>query len=223
MVDDEAGDAPNQGAARRSSQSSTPRTPLPPAPPGLDRPVGGSMRTVLRPDWRSIVLAVAATLTVALVLAFTLPAPNPETVVAANAVPALEKARQAAEFPVYVPDPLPPGWHVDSARVDRVVGKFHLHVGYVSPSAGEIGLEQAPPDVSPSFVTRMTGGGQVQGFIDVDGVWWVYYRGSGRITDALVQFGERSTIVISGTSNLANLENFARSLKVSLGETNPAG
>jgi hypothetical protein len=185
-----------------------------PGPPGVDQPPGGTLRQVLAPHGRAIAVLAAVTLAVAVTLLITLPRPHGDAVRVVDTAPAVAAASKVPGFPVYVPDPLPAGWHADSVRFDHPKAGAHLHIGYLAPDGGYVGLEETNGLKVYTFVTSMSAGAVFRGFVTIDGTDWTRLSSDRKTQDSVVWYGTHSVVVVTGTTSLANLELLAASLHV---------
>jgi hypothetical protein len=186
-------------------------------PPGADRPVGGPLHKVLVPHrrgWRSIVISITVALAVAVTLLITLPRPDAGTVQVVDLGPAVASASKAPDFAVYVPAPLPAGWYPNSVRFDLAKAGPHLHIGYLAPDHGYVGLEETNTANFWRFVTVMTAGAVFRELITMDGNVWTHLQSDRKSQDSLVWYGPKGVVVLTGTTGLANLKALAASLHV---------
>lgn len=184
-------------------------------PPGVDDPPAGPLRQVLRPRWRAIAVWVGVLVAVAIVLDVVLPTPRAREVRVVDPKPSIAAAQGVAGFPLFLPSPLPAGWHPDSARFDRT-GRLAplLHIGYLAPDGGYAGLEETTTPRLASFGAVMSAGGVVVGVDDIDGAYWVEEQSNRKPQTTLVWYGSHGAVLVTGTTSLANLQALAASLHV---------
>jgi len=182
-------------------------------PPGADTPPGG-LREVLVPRWRTIGVSVAALVAAALALLLALPRPHPSAVKVINPAKSIAVARTIPNFPLYLPAPLPAGWYPNSSRFSLDWIGAVLHIGYLAPGGGYVGLEQTTGANKRVFVSTMSAGAVFDGLVTVDGMVWTHLQSDRKTQDSLVWYGPRSVVVVTGTTTVANLERFAASLHV---------
>ncbi|MGH8889771.1 MAG: DUF4245 family protein [Acidothermaceae bacterium] len=183
-------------------------------PPGADTPLGGGLREVLMPRWRTIAISVVATIAVALALLLALPRPHASAVKVINPAKSIAVARTIPNFPLYLPSPLPAGWYPNSSRFSLDWIGAVLHIGYLAPDGGYIGLEQTTGANKRVFVSTISAGAVFDGMVTVAGVAWFHLQSDRKSQDSLVWYGPRSVVVVTGTTTVANLERFAASLPV---------
>lgn len=183
-------------------------------PPGVDTPPGGSLREVLAPRPRVIGVYAAAAIAVGLVLLFALPRPHANAVKVINPAKSIAVARTIPNFPLYLPSPLPAGWYPNSSRFSLDWIGAVLHIGYFAPGGGYIGLEQTTGDNKLVFVSTMSAGAVYDGLVTLDGQVWVHLQSDRKSQDSLAWYGPQSVVVVTGTTTVANLEQFAGSLHV---------
>jgi hypothetical protein len=188
-------------------------------PPGGDVPRGGRLAEVLQPRWRSILSLTSVAVVVAIVLLIVLPNSHVGAVKVVDPSAAIAAARQVAPSIVVLPDPLPAGWQSDSAHFDRTAAGAHLHIGYFGPDHGYDGLEEC--NFTPAhtnikiFVAQMTADGDLVDLVTINGVIWTHDVSSRKSTQqSLIYYGQQTTIVVTGTSSLAELTALATSLHV---------
>ena len=174
----------------------------------------GTLRAVLRPSRRSLATWVVAILAVAVGLLVALPTPRADTVIPVDQSSAIEKATAVPGFAVFVPEPLPSGWQPNSARFQTTKTGPELHIGYLAPDGGYVGLEEANPANSRRFVAMRSAGDVVQDLRTVDGQVWAHLGSDRKLQDSLVWYGPHSVVVVTGTTSIANLEQLAASLHV---------
>ncbi|HXR42766.1 MAG TPA: DUF4245 domain-containing protein [Acidothermaceae bacterium] len=183
-------------------------------PPGSDEPSGGSLRQVLKPNRRSVAVAAVAVLAVAVALFVVLPRPHAGAVQVVDPGPAIAKAKAVPGFAVYTPSPLPAGWYPNSVRFDRAKAGPHLHIGYLAPDHGYVGIEEAHLANSWRFVTTQSAGAVFKDLITIDGDVWAHVQSDRKVQDTLVWYGPSSVVVVTGTASMANLKALAASLHV---------
>ena len=180
-------------------------------PPGADDP---TPRGALRPNRRSLAVWVIGILAVAIGLLVALPAPRADTVIPVDPSSAIEKATAVPGFAVFVPEPLPSGWQPNSVRFQQTKTGPELHIGYLAPDGGYVGLEEANPANSRRFVTTRSAGNVFQDLRTIDGQVWARVASDRKAQDSLVWYGPHSVVVVTGTTSVANLERLAASLHV---------
>lgn len=181
-------------------------------PPGAE---GATLREAMRPSRRSLAVWVVAILAVAIGLLVALPTPRADTVIPVDPSPAIEKATAVPGFAVFVPEPLPSGWQPNSVRFQQTKTGPELHIGYLAPDGGYVGLEEANPPNSWRFVTMRSAGNVFQDLRTISGQVWAHLGSDRKSQDSLVWYGPHSVVVVTGTTSVANLEQLAASLHVS--------
>ena len=184
-------------------------------PPGAD-PAG--WRQALRPNRRSVVVAALATLAVAIGLLLALPTPRADTVIPVDPSAAISEARATPGFTVHLPQPLPAGWQPNSARFQLTKDGPQLHVGYLAPDGGYVGLEQADMRNVRRYVTVRSAGNVFADLRTINGQVWVHLTNDRKAQDTLAWFGPHGVVMVTGTASVANLERLAASLQL-----NPSG
>jgi hypothetical protein len=188
-------------------------------PPGSDNPRGGTLKQVARPAWRSIVIATALAVVVAVVLFVVLPKPNDSAVKVIDPTSVIEKAMKQAPSIVRLPDPLPAGWRVDSAHFEVTAPGAHLHIGYAGPDNGINGLEETNFTAKHTdikiFVAQNTADGKLVDLVTINGLIWNHDVSTRlKAQQSLIFYGPTTTVVVTGTSSLANLTALAASLHI---------
>jgi hypothetical protein len=186
-------------------------------PPGSDPATGSAsqrVREALRPNRRSLIVAVVAVLAVAVGLLIALPRPNADTVIPVDPSSAIEQAEAVPGFAVYLPEPLPAGWQPNSARFELTKDGPQLHIGYLAPDGGYVGLEEANLPNTWRFVTTRSAGNVFRDLRTIDGDVWAHVHSDRKVQDSLVWYGPNSVVMVTGTTSMANLEQLAASLHV---------
>ena len=183
-------------------------------PPGTDEPRGGTIAQVLAPRWRSIAISVGATLVAAVVLLVALPRPHADAVHVVDPSKSIALADGWPDFPVYTPSPLPAGWYPNSARFGLDWVGALLHIGYLAPDGGYVGLEQTTGANRKLFVSTMSAGAIFDGLVTVDGTVWTHLQSDRKVQDSLVWYGPDTVVIVTGTASVAELEQLAGSLHV---------
>jgi len=185
-------------------------------PPGADEAWRGPLRHALRPRWRAIAISSGLVLAVAVALLAALPSPHSDAVRAIDPEPTVAQAASYPGFIARTPSPLPAGWTPNSARFSTAWVGAVLHLGYLAPDGGYVGIEQTNGANRKLFVDTMAAGAVDDDVVSVDGVPWVHLRSDRKVQDSLVWYGPTMVIVVTGTSSVANLERLAASLHVEL-------
>jgi hypothetical protein len=188
-------------------------------PPGSDIPRGGSLKLVGRPAWRPIAIATSIAVIAALVLFVVLPTPHDSAVKVVDPTSVIAKAMKQAPEIVHLPDPLPAGWRVDSAHFEVTAPGAHLHIGYAGPDNGINGLEETNVTSKHTdikiFVAQNTADGTLVDLVSINGVIWNHDASSRLAAEqSLIFYGRTTTIVVTGTSSLADLTQLAASLHI---------
>jgi hypothetical protein len=133
---------------------------------------------------RHMIAAVGVLVLVVLVLGFMSsgagftpagPVADPSTVRVVDAPTQLRGLVGSVPFAVRVPA-TPPGWRANSVGTDVVGDRKAVRVGYLTPSAGYVQLQQS--DATEEALLRAAAGARTltaQGPQDVGGVRWVVY------------------------------------------------
>ena len=180
-------------------------------PPGAD---AATLPAALRPSRRSLVVWAVAFLAVAIGLLVALPSPRADTVIPVDPSSAISQAAAVPGFKVYVPEPLPAGWQPNSARFQTTKGDPELHIGYLAPDGGYVGLEEANMPNSRQFVAMRSAGDVFRDVRTVDGQLWAHVQSDRKVQDSLVWYGPHAVVMVTGTTSVANLEQLAASLHV---------
>jgi len=186
-------------------------------PPGSDPATRGAsrgFRDVLRPHRRSVLVSVIAVLAVAIGLLIALPRPQADTVIPVAPSAAISKATAVPGFAVFLPEPLPAGWQPNSARFEMTNDGPQLHIGYLAPDGGYVGLEEANLPNTWRFVTTRSAGNVFRDLRTIDGQVWAYLESDRKVQDSLVWYGPNSVVMVTGTTSVPNLERLAASLHV---------
>jgi hypothetical protein len=188
-------------------------------PPGADTPRNGSLKQVARPAWRSIVIAASIAVVVAVVLYIVLPTPHDSAVKVVNPTSVIAKAMKQAPGIVHLPDPLPAGWRPDSAHFEVTAPGAHLHIGYAGPDNGINGLEETNFTSKHTdlkiFVAQNTADGKLVDLVSINGVIWNHDVSTRlKAQQSLIFYGPTTTVVVTGTSSLADLTQLAASLQI---------
>jgi hypothetical protein len=189
-------------------------------PPGSDPATGAaarSVREVLRPHRRSVLVSVIAVLAVAVGLLIALPRPQADTVIPVDPSSAISKATAVPGFAVFLPEALPDGWQPNSARFDMTKDGPQLHIGYLAPDGGYVGLEEANLPNTWRFVTTSSAGNVFRDLRTIDGQVWAHLQSNRKVQDSLVWYGPNSVVMVTGTTSVPNLELLAASLHVRSG------
>jgi hypothetical protein len=183
-------------------------------PPGADPVNAPGLRQILAPRWRSIAALAAVTVVAAVALLVALPRPHADAVRVVNPQAAIKRAQSMPQFPVYTPSPLPAGWYPNSARFGHDWIGAMLHIGYLAPDGGYAGLEETTGANKRIFVSTISAGAIFDSLVTIDGVVWAHLNSDRKKQDSLVWYGPRSVVIVTGTTSVANLEEFAASLHV---------
>jgi hypothetical protein len=147
-------------------------------------------------------------------LLIALPRPNADTVIPVDPSSAIEQAEAVPGFAVYLPEPLPAGWQPNSARFELTKDGPQLHIGYLAPDGGYVGLEEANLPNTWRFVTTRSAGNVFRDLRTIDGDVWAHVHSDRKVQDSLVWYGPNSVVMVTGTTSMANLEQLAASLHV---------
>jgi hypothetical protein len=149
---------------------------------------------------------------IALLLIFYRTVLSGDAPISVDPAPTIRQAQQAGIFPVAVPQGLGDDWHSSSAVFKRQPDGATLRLGYVDPDKDPIQLVQSsvPPDtLLPAELSKKA---EAQGnFRSATGVWRVYQARPGE--QALVLVEQNRTIIVVGSTAMANLEQLASSLR----------
>jgi hypothetical protein len=89
-----------------------------------------------------------------------------------------------------------------------------LHIGYLAPDGGYVGLEEANLPNSWRFVTTRSAGNVFRDLRTIDGQVWAHLQSNRKSQDSLVWYGPNSVVMVTGTTSVPNLERLAASLHV---------
>ncbi len=204
----------NAQGSTTAGSAAVPRVIIQVRPPGADRADPATRRDLWRPNRRSLVTWGIAVLAIAIGLVLALPRPNAGTVIPVDPSAAIAQATAVPGFAVYVPEPLPSGWQPNSAGFRQTKDGPELHVGYLAPDGGYVGLEEANLPNSRRFVTLNSAGNVAVDLRTIDGQVWAHLQSNRKSQDSLVWYGPHSVVMVTGTTSLANLEELAASLHV---------
>jgi hypothetical protein len=126
--------------------------------------------------------------------------------------PAIQQAQRANAFPVLVPQGLSEDWHVSSATWAPRPEGATLRLGYVDPDDDPVQLIQSsvpPATLLPAELSKEAEQRSV--FRAENGVWRLYDGRPGE--QALVLSDGLRTIIVVGSTDRANLEAMAGSLR----------
>jgi len=185
-----------------------------PGPVGGGRRARAELRQILAPHRRSIIALATVTVAVAVALLLALPRPQADAVKVVDPARAIERAQSTPDFPVYTPTPAPAGWYCNSARFGHDWIGAVLHIGYLAPDGGYAGVEETTGANKRIFVSTMSAGAIFDGLVTVDGQVWTHLQSDRKKQDSLVWYGPQSVVVVTGTTNVSNLEALAASLHV---------
>jgi hypothetical protein len=163
-------------------------------------------------------VAALATLAAAIGLLVALPTPRADTVIPVDPSAAISKAKSTPGFTVRLPQPLPAGWQPNSARFQLTKDGPQLHIGYLAPDGGYVGLEQADMRNVRRYVTVRSAGNVFADLRTINGQVWVHLTSDRKAQDSLAWFGPHGVVMVTGTASVANLEQLAASLHL-----NPSG
>lgn len=116
----------------------------------------------------------------------------------------LAEATQRAPYDVYAPGTLGPGWRATDAQFFTHSGRARWHLGFVTPSGAQVGLDQSDGSRFP-FVDLVTGGGGPVGDVMIGGQAWSKRVHEDRGLRALVLERADSAVVISGKTDFPEL------------------
>lgn len=154
---------------------------------------------------------------VALVIVALVPRPNAQPIRSVDVAAAARAAAARLGFDPAVPQGLPSGWVVTEAGVRRSAddGIITWHIGYVTPDGHNASVEQAAR-VTPQWISIMDSGGLPRPSVQVDGTPWVQHYKDVRDVTALIHSGpDRTTMITSKVTGLADAELLARSIPAS--------
>jgi hypothetical protein len=125
--------------------------------------------------------------------------------------PSIQAAQRANAFPVAAPEGLGDDWHVSSATFTRQPAGATLRLGYVDPDKDPIQLVESNVPADTLLPAELTRKAEPQGnFRSAIGVWRVYQARPGE--KALVLTEQNRTIIVVGSTDMANLERLASSI-----------
>jgi hypothetical protein len=134
-----------------------------------------------------------------------------ETVKVVDPIPTVTAARGVVTWPVLQPN-LPPTWRCTSARLSAAGDAQPIvHLGYLSPSARYVGIEQSATKET-SFVHDSVVGGKPSGTSTINGVVWQRYESADGVQRSLVDSAHGATYVVNSQAQWPEIEQFARSL-----------
>lgn len=126
----------------------------------------------------------------------------------------IEVARQAANYPIWAPEPVPSGWTATSAYTRGTQGEggaVVLRIGFVTADNTFAGLAESNGD-RDKFVDEVAGkGASPAGVATVAGVDWTVLRQGDELTYLRQVTG--ATLMVTGTASRADLEALLGSLR----------
>ena len=168
----------------------------------------------LRQTVRDMVLSLAVVLVViGIILAITW-RPQPEAVKAVVYAPQLSQAQQQAGYPILMPNPLPAGWTVTSARwevTDTSSPDRSWHIGMVTDAGEYVQIEQSATE-RPEWLPEQLRGEQPVSEIEINGVMWQTYQRADPVQRSLVSTQSGATAIVSGTLSFEDLARFTSTL-----------
>ena len=147
-----------------------------------------------------------------LVIVWLTPRPDEDPVRPVDYSSSLVQARSAADYPVYAPEGLPPGWRATSARVSGGGSGVRWHVGLVTPQDRYAAVEQSAGPSEP-FVREVSRDGRDEGAAQLEGVPWQRRYSAPTDQRTLWRSEGPSTVAVTGNAGWAELEQLARSLR----------
>jgi hypothetical protein len=139
--------------------------------------------------------------------------PKPDAVKPVDPATAVTLATLQKDFPPLIPQGLPSGWVITSARFEPTAkssGRPVFHLGYVTPSGQYAQVEESTA-ISSGFLDESTDHGVVGGTRQVDGHAWQYWSGDQR--QSLVNVDATHAVVVSGTGGVDEVSALAASLQ----------
>ncbi|MSV43727.1 MAG: DUF4245 family protein [Actinobacteria bacterium] len=135
---------------------------------------------------------------------------NPDPVRAIDPAPVVQGARTAETWPVLAPRGLSAQWRCTSARISTASdGEDVVHLGYVTPSAAYIGVEQSATR-AVSFVHEQSLGGLHEGTVEIAGQTWTRLATPDR--RSLLRAESGVTYVVTGSAAWPEIEAFTKAL-----------
>lgn len=177
------------------------------------RPTGRS-NARLRQTVRDMVISLVVVLGVIAVVMVIAWRPKPEALKPVEYRPQLAVAERQAGYEVLMPDPLPAGWTVTSARwevTDTSSPDPAWHVGMVTADGQYVQIEQSSTQ-RPEWLATQIAGEQPTGGREIDGANWLQYERAQPIQRSLVQSRDGATSIVSGTLSFDELAAFASGL-----------
>jgi hypothetical protein len=130
----------------------------------------------------------------------------------------LAAARAAEPFTVLAPTGLSASWRATSETYQQpgAAAAADWHVGYLTPSGGFAELEQTTESVAGFLNDQHSNATQVAA-VQVDGTTWQRYTGTTppALKNLLVREDGKSTVIVAGSAPIAELQQFAGSLRAS--------
>jgi hypothetical protein len=181
-----------------------------PAPAAEEAPIRLSKREGRSP--RDMVLSLAILIVpIALLLIFYRVVLSGDAPVSIDPSPTIQEAQQAKAFPVAVPTGLGDDWHASSATYAKQAGGSTLRIGYVDPDKDPILLIESSVPSSALLPAELTPKARpLTNFRAANGVWQLYDGRPGE--QALVLADQSRTIIVTGKTDVSNLERLASSL-----------
>lgn len=179
----------------------------------VTQPLSPAQRQRLRTPaylWRSLLPLLVL---VGLLVLLTWPrAPRSDGIHVIDTGPAIAAARAQVGFPLTVPAGLPDRWRPTSTRLEPAgpASGATFRIGYVTPGGQYAELLEGGD--APDAVAAQYGPLTADGTVSIAGASWARYRTGDGHPLLRQTTGERTTIV-SGTAQLAELEQLAGSLR----------
>jgi len=167
----------------------------------------------LRQSLGDMVRSMAVVLVVVAAILLVTWRPKPDAVKPVDPAIAVTLVTMQKEFPPLIPQGLPTGWVLTSARFEPTAksnGQPVFHLGYVTPSGQYAQVEESTA-TSAGFLNETTDGGVAGATRQVGDRMWQQWSSDGR--QSLVSVDSTHAVVISGTGGVDEVAALAASLQ----------
>lgn len=171
------------------------------------QPTGRGNRR-LRQTARDMLLSLAVVLVVIAIPIVLLTRTSLDPVTEVEYQPQYEAAASQAGFSLLIPDPMPDGWRVTSARWEITNDSSPdpvWFIGIVTDRGEYLQIVQSATQ-RPEFIGRSIGDALPTGSVDISGTAWQRYEQRDPINRVLVNVTNGVTTIVSGTESWERLQ-----------------
>lgn len=167
-----------------------------------------------------MVLSMAVLMVPVLIIVWFFARPGDEVVQPVDYRPVLATARAEAPYPVLAPSNLPDTWVANRVRWAKVGQPWidgqpapgnSWQLGFMSPGGVYVAIQQRDGQAA-SFVSQTTRQGRASGEVTLAGFIWQRYTSADGRTKSLVAANGAMTAIVSGDTEIGELEAFASTL-----------